>query len=308
MNKLFDETTIQKIDDNLYIKRDDLIPLSFGGNKVRKAVLFFEEIDKDKYDSVVTYGSSSSNHCRIIANMCVIRHIPCYIISPEEVSNDTFNKKMMQLFGASIFTVPVDCVHDTIERLISELKENGKKPYFIPGGGHGNLGTQAYIDCYNEIKNYEEENKIFFDYIFFASGTGTTQAGLVCGQFMNNDERKIIGISIARKNPRGRDIVLDSVYDYLNKKNISYNKTDIEKLTIFDDSYIMDGYGKNNSDINYTIKDVLVKYGIPLDSTYTGKAFYGMNDYIKKNNIKNKNILFIHTGGTPLFFNDLERM
>lgn len=53
---------------------------------------------------------------------------------------------------------------------------------------------------------------------------------------------------------------------------------------------------------------LLLKYGIPLDSTYTGKAFQGMKKYIAENNIKNKNILFIHTGGTPLFFDDLRRM
>ena len=42
-------------------------------------------------------------------------------------------------------------VHDTIERLLATLKEEGKKPYFIAGGGHGNLGTQAYVDCYKAV-------------------------------------------------------------------------------------------------------------------------------------------------------------
>ncbi len=56
------------------------------------------------------------------------------------------------------------------------------------------------------------------------------------------------------------------------------------------------------------IKEVLLYYGLPLDSTYTGKAFYGMKEYLTKNNIKDKKILFIHTGGTPLFFNDLEEL
>ncbi|NLM60309.1 MAG: 1-aminocyclopropane-1-carboxylate deaminase, partial [Clostridium sp.] len=54
-----------------------------------------------------------------------------------------------------------------------------------------------------------------------------------------------------------------------------------------------------------TIKDVLVHDGIPMDTTYVGKAYWGMKEYIKKNEIAEKNILFIHTGGTPLFFDDL---
>ena len=303
-----DNTIIQKLNSNVYIKREDLIPISFGGNKARKAELFFQEIDANKFDCVVTYGSGSSNHCRIISNLCASRNIPCYIISPKEVSERTFNSKMMELFGAEITTVFVDKVHETIENKMEFLKNNGKNPYFIPGGGHGNIGTQAYVNCYNEIKAYENKNNIKFDYIFLASGTGTTQAGLICGQFINKDKRKIVGISIARKNPKGREIVLDSIYEYLASKDVDFSKEEIEKLTIFNDSYTSDGYGKYSSEITDTIKEVLIKYGIPLDLTYTGKAFTGMKDYIKNNKIIDKNILFIHTGGTPLFFNDLERM
>ena len=33
---------------------------------------------------------------------------------------------------------------------------------------------------------------------------------------------------------------------------------------------------------------------------------YGMCEYLKEANIKDKKILFIHTGGTPLFFNDID--
>ena len=69
---------------------------------------------------------------------------------------------------------------------------------------------------------------------------------------------------------------------------------------------MLDGYGKFNKEILRVIKTVLIRDGIPLDTTYTGKGYWGMLEYIKNNNIKNKNILFIHTGGTPLFFNDLE--
>lgn len=299
---------IEKNTNNLYIKRDDLIPYSFGGNKARKAYYFIDEIDRNNNDCVVTYGSSSSNHCRVIANICAKRNIPCYIISSVDTSKDTYNKKMMKLFDAKIISVSIDKVHEVIEEKINELKNNGKNPYFIPGGGHGNIGTKAYVKCYDEIKEYEKENNIFFDYIFLASGTGTTQAGLVCGKYLNKDNRDIIGISIARKNPRGKNIVLESICEYLDSNNIVYDKNEIDKITVFEDSYIGDGYGQNNEEIKKIIKKSLIQYGIPLDSTYTGKAFYGMQKYLEKNNIKNKNILFLHTGGTPLFFDDLEMM
>ncbi len=290
--------------NRLYVKREDLIPFSFGGNKARKAELFFQEIDKGGYDAVVTYGSASSNHCRIVANQCSRRGIRCVIVSPEEAYIPTFNSKMTALFGAERITVPLERVHDTIEETVGTLRKDGKKPFFIEGGGHGNTGTEAYVRCYREIVRQERDLGISFDWIFLASGTGTTQAGLVCGQLLDHDDRKnIVGISIARKNPRGREIVLDSIRSYL---GTAADENAIREKTIFIDAYTS-GYGREENGIQKTIDDVLISYGLPLDVTYTGKAFRGMREEIRKNKIEGKNILFIHTGGTPLFFDYLEK-
>ena len=292
----------------LWIKREDLLPFSFGGNKARKAQMFFKVIDIGNYDCVVTYGSGSSNHCRIIANACCRRGLDCYIISPEEASASTFNSQIMELFGAEIMTVPVSAVHDTIEQKLSELRDAGKHPYFIEGGGHGDIGTEAYFRCYSEIKKYEELENVHFDYIFFASGTGTTQAGLVCGQLINGDTRKIVGISVARKNPRGRNIVLDSIRSYLEGGTDTPISDDaICAATIFLDDYT-DGYGHCDERITETMATILRQFGIPLDATYTGKAFMGMTEYLQQLQIKGKNILFVHTGGTPLFFDAIDKM
>ncbi len=290
--------------NHLFIKREDLIPFSFGGNKARKAQLFFREIDKGDYDCVVTYGSGSSNHCRVVANECCRRGMECYIIAPQEASESTFNSQMMKLFGAEITTVPVSGVHDTIDGKIAELKGVGKRPFFIEGGGHGNIGTEAYVQCYEEIREYESEENIHFDYIFFASGTGTTHAGLVCGQLLAHDKRRTVGISIARKNPRGRDVVIQSIRSYLDGR---VPEEDIQAATVFIDDYTF-VYGKADKRVAETIETILKKYGIPLDATYTGKAFMGMTEYILRHEIEGINILFIHTGGTPLFFDVLNKM
>lgn len=299
------KTPVYLLEENqnqIYIKRDDLLPFSFGGNKARKAALFLQDIREKKADYIVTYGSGSSNHGRIIANMAASEGIPCLIISPEEASDYTYNKMMMEFFGAKILVCPVTDVHKTIEKTLHELRSLGKHPYFIMGGGHGNIGTEAYVQCYDEIKEYEEQNQIHFDYIFHASGTGTTQAGLICGQILHQDSGNIIGISIARKNPYGRTVVIDSVKEYLNE----ISEDEIEQKTIFLDQYTGSGYGKENEEIENTIKENLIKYGIPMDTTYTGKAFWGMEKYLKEQKVSGKTVLFLHTGGTPLFFEYLK--
>lgn len=56
--------------------------------------------------------------------------------------------------------------------------------------------------------------KLYLTIFFSASGTGTTQAGLIIGKLIYNNPTRIIGISIARKNPKGRNVVLDSIISY----------------------------------------------------------------------------------------------
>ncbi|MGN1022554.1 MAG: 1-aminocyclopropane-1-carboxylate deaminase/D-cysteine desulfhydrase [Lachnospiraceae bacterium] len=290
--------------NHLYIKRDDLIPYSFGGNKARKGLLFFEEIDAGDFDTVVTYGSTRSNHCRVVANLAAERGLGCILISPKEEEDGdapTFNSIYTSICGAKRIQVPVSEVHDTIEKTLADLRSEGKKPYFIPGGGHGNIGTRAYVNCYEEIRAQERELGVSFDYLFFASGTGTTQAGLVAGKLLHRDDILIVGISIARKNPRGRDVVTASVREYLPDEDPAV----IDDNVVFDDHYTLGSYGTAGEAEKALIRKVMIQYGIPLDSTYTGKAFYGMQQYLKEHAVAGKNVLFLHTGGAPLFFDDL---
>ena len=315
-----------------YIKRDDMIPFSFGGNKARKAAEFYREIKDSDIDVIMTYGSNSSNHCRIIANMAAAMGLSCHIISPEENREILYNTRLVEQFGAVIETCPVSKVAETIANRIQAYKKEGRKPYFITGGGHGNPGTESYVKAYREIESWEEENGIYFDYIFHASGTGATQAGLVCGQLLTQaqwEERKasgrekeadfaglkaekpnrraaaqIVGISIAREENRGREVVKDSIREYLGKK---FDTLYREESLIFTDQYRLGGYGKYTDEVAFVIDKVMMQEGIPMDTTYVGKAFWGMLKFLEDNRIEGKRVLFIHTGGTPLFFDKLEK-
>jgi len=128
-----------------------------------------------------------------------------------------------------------------------------------------------------------------------------TQAGLICGKLLNCDSRNIVGISIARSKEIGSKEIENNILEYLCDKETVFS----EEKIIFEDKYVIGGYGKYNEKIIRIIRNVLNNDGVPLDTTYTGKAFWGMTEYLRENSIKNKKILFIHTGGLPLFFDKL---
>lgn len=299
-------TPLHEIDvDNknkYFIKRDDLINFALGGNKARKLEYFLYDIKEKGCDYIVTYGSTQSNHCRIVASAATKLGLKCLLILAGSENDFTFtgNDIMYFLTETSIKWCDVNEVSNTIDREMESLKKQGYNPYFIPGGGHGDCGTHAYVEAYREIKQQSKKMGIKFDYIFLASGTGTTQAGLIAGKKVLNGTEEIVGISIARKAYRGIEVIRESLETYYME---FYNENLFsDKDIIFDDSYIGEGYADTYKGIAETIKLMFCKNSIILDPTYTGKAFYGMRQYIEKKNIKNKNILFIHTGGTPIFF------
>lgn len=310
-----------ELGNEIYVKREDMIPFSFGGNKARKAAYFYREMQDEQPDIIMTYGSNSSNHCRIIANLAAALGLPCHIISAgeEERGRDgrqLFNRVLVQQFGATVETVPVEEVHDTIENRLQACRDAGKKPYFIQGGGHGNAGTQSYVDAFREIRQQEQEMGMTFPYIFHASGTGSTQAGLVCGKELTGAENTIVGISIARTCPRGRDVVKESILDYYrdvrqqSKGQPVVGGADLTSLfreedLIFTDAYRQGGYGKFTQEEEACLEKVMLQDGIPMDTTYVGKAFCGMLQYLQDNNIRGEKVLFLHTGGAPLFFDRL---
>lgn len=286
-------------DNNIYVMREDMIPFSFGGNKCRIAASYFEEIVSRDYDVVVTYGASSSNLCRVIANFAYRYGKKCVIISPEENYVQTPNSELVKLLGAEIVKCPLGNVSETIDSIISQLRKDCN-PYFIYGGGHGVLGTDSYRNVLRQIISFEELMSFSFDYIFITLATGTSMSGLIVENEVCNYNKKIIGISIAREKDRAMKIMDDALNAYNESFGTFIKDAEYE---IFDD-YRCDGYATYNKDVLKTIRKQFMYYGINLDTTYTGKAFWGMTDILHKRKISSKNVLFIHTGGTPLFFID----
>lgn len=288
--------------NSYYIKRDDMTDFALGGNKARKMEYFLRDALYKGCDCLVTYGSAHSNHCRVAAAAAAREGLKCTLILSGSESDLTLtgNDMMYFLCGAELVWTDVSDVSTTIDREIEKLKAGGFNPYFIPGGGHGNLGTHAYAEAYREISAQSEELGIGFDYIFLASGTGTTHAGLIAGKELSGGCEEIVGISIARREARGRAVISESLKCYIDEVDPERRSYDFS--IIFEDSYVGKGYADVYPEIAEAIRFMLCRNSIVLDPVYTGKAFYGMCDYLKRENIEGKSILFIHTGGIPIFF------
>ena len=293
----------EEFDNRIYVKREDLYPFSLGGNKARISREYFREIDAGGYGCVVTCGGTGSNLCRAVANLAAARGLRCVLILYTGRSEDSFNRKLAALGGAETVLCPPERLSETIGARLDALRSAGERPYFIPGGGRGVPGTRAYAECYREITADAQSAAVSFDEIFLPSGTGTTQAGLVCGSLLAGDGCRIVGVSIARRAEAGRPVILENVREYFACEKLPLPDRDWEEAVIFEDAYTGGGYGRG--DYSATVRRIWNRYGMSLDNTYTGKAFFGMGEYLRSHSVKGKDILFVNTGGVPLLFDDL---
>jgi len=320
-------TPLQKLENlsralggpDVYIKRDDLTGLAFGGNKSRKLEFIIQDALDKNADVIITWAAVQSNWC--LQTAAVARKFgikPILVLFkmyelPEEYDGnlllDFILDADVRIKDAKAGKVlKMDDVLDVIEEVEYEVKERGHTPYIAPIGGSvvgGSmdkpLGAVSYVDAFVEVLEQSEELGFEINAILHATGSGSTQAGLALGAKALKEDVKVLGISVSDdKESFGKD-VLDIAQDTVRalKAEIEMEKKDI----IIFDEYIKEGYGVLNKDVAEAVRFMSEKEGIFLDPVYTGKAMAGLMDLVKKDFFKKEdNVIFLHTGGTPALF------
>ncbi|MDM1405482.1 pyridoxal-phosphate dependent enzyme [Myroides marinus] len=289
-------STIEK--DKFLVFRDDVYPFLGGGNKGRKMEYIGQDIFKKEAKSIVTTGGIQSNHCRAVAVFAAMNKLECTLVlhgDKNDFNSQGGNAKIMRDSGCKVvFAEESSRIGALMDKAIEEYENKSLNPYYIWGGGHTLEGGLAYIDAIGDLKDYCQTNNWYPEYIFHASGTGSTQSGIMAGlDKYSFIDTKVIGISVGRKSEQAT-IVVDNFYKELCQH---YQINCLERETVVLDDYLYGGYGMSNDEVKSISKNSLKDFGFTLDTCYTAKAFYGMQDFLKQNNLNDKNVLFWHTGG-----------
>ena len=278
----------------LTVVRDDIFPFIGGGGKARKAV-YYETLLKEKgYDAVVTCGGIQSNHNRAIALMCARNGWKCHLCiqgTKERFLSEKGNALLDRLSGAECEHIKSEDTSLAMDRAMERLAAEGYKPYYCHGGGHDLPGGVSFVEAVEELARQIEKP----DYIFHASGTGSTQAGIVVGlDRVGWSDVKCIGISVARQYERGMQVIVE----FANMLAEHYGMTEsYDNRILFNTDYLCGGYEQFTPEMDAYLKKAMVETGLMFDTTYSGKAFYGMMDIVKKNDLQDNKIVFWHTGG-----------
>ncbi len=289
----------------IYIKRDDQTGLASGGNKTRKLEYLIKLALDENCDTVITAGAQQSNHCRQTAAACAVAGLECHLLlggsKPEKYDG---NLLLSKLLGAHIHFAGENRKGEDIPLLKSELERGGKKCSIIPYGGSTITGALGFVSAVKELKDQLLERSLKMDYIFFASSSGGMQSGLMLGLDLYDLDARLMPVNIDKDETLGHsleEVILGILTEGKTLLRIGRNYV-LEDIPLIKD-YDKSGYGVITENEVFAMSKLARNEGILLDPVYTGRAFYGMLDILRKQNIPlNSNVLFWHTGGLPSNF------
>ncbi len=294
---------------NLWIKRDDCTGLSAGGNKTRKLEFLMADAVEHKADTIITQGATQSNHARQTTAIAAKLGMECHVLLEDRTGYEdrayVYNGNVLldQLHGATITGHPADTdMNAAMEELAQKLRDDGKNPYIIPGGGSNEIGALGYVNAAIELTTQANDRSLRIDHLVHATGSSGTQAGLVLGMEGMRTGIPVYGVGVRAPKQKQEEMVYSLAQRTAEYIGLSPDVVAREKVVANSD-YVGDGYGLPTNAMVEAVKMLAQYEGILLDPVYSGKGFSGLIDLIRKGHFKKgENVVFLHTGGSISLF------
>ena len=297
----------QELGVDLWVKRDDYTGAELSGNKIRKLEYVLAEARAQGADTVLTCGGAQSNHCRATALAAARLGLACTLLlrtaDPAHPPSPEANSLMDRLAGARIVWVSPEEYRnreDVFNREAEALRREGCRPFIIPEGASDALGAWGYIramaELAGDIARLDQKGRKATT-VIHATGSGGTGAGLVLGKLILDLDLRVVGVNVCDD----RDYFMRVSGGICRETIARYGlgvTFDAESDLEIVDGYVGAGYALSRPEELQLIARVCRREGLVLDPVYTGKAFFGMVDQLKKKpHAFGERIVFLHTGG-----------
>jgi D-cysteine desulfhydrase len=293
---------------DVWIKREDLLSLAFGGNKLRNLEFLVGAALAEGADTLVTSGRRWSNHCRLTAAAGAKAGLAVHLVlSGPPADPPGPGARLAEIFGASVHqlaTADRDEREEAVARVVADLTAAGHRPSVIGVGGSGLPGTYGQFDAANELFGQLNALGVVPRALFLPSATGGTQAGLVVanGEAAGVDG-PIVGVLVARPESELRPSIEAQVAGLTRLVGGAPIPTD---AIVLDGSQLGEGYGRPNAAAEEAMRLLARSEGILVDPIYTAKALAALVARARSGELDGQTVVFWHAGGTPGLFEPLD--
>jgi 1-aminocyclopropane-1-carboxylate deaminase/D-cysteine desulfhydrase-like pyridoxal-dependent ACC family enzyme len=283
----------------VWIKREDLLPVAFGGNKLRNLEYLVGTALAERCDTLVTSGRRWSNHARLTAAAGTMAGLAVHLVlSGPPVDPPGPGIVLARAFGATVLQLATADRAErdaSVERVAAEVAASGHRPYVIEAGGSGVIGAWGQVLAGREVVEQAATVGLAIDRIVLPTATGGTQAGLLVGV---PPSTRVTGVVVARPSGELRPVIASTVASL----GGSVSASSIE----LDESQLGEGYGRP-SEAGAEAAALLARTeGILVDPIYTAKALAGLISGVRSGAWDGERVVFWHAGGLPGLFEPLD--
>jgi D-cysteine desulfhydrase len=294
---------------DVFVKRDDLMGIALGGNKLRKLEFLLGAALAEGADTFITVGARQSNHARLSAAAAARAGLRCELALTRSVPrfDDEYlwngNVLLDDLLGAHVHDLPAGA--DALafaEARAAALAAEGRKAYVCPVGGSTPLGSLGYAVCADEIVAQAAALGVTFDEVIVPNGSGGTHAGLAAGFAAHGAAAPpLLAFSVSGRAEVVRSSTLAKAR--ATAQLIDPALTVAEDAVRVDDTQVGDGYGIPTDAMRAAVRLMATTEGVLLDPVYSGKAFAGLLQRVADGAVRpGRAVLFVMTGGAPGLF------
>jgi D-cysteine desulfhydrase family pyridoxal phosphate-dependent enzyme len=297
------EAALGAASPRIYLKRDDLTGLAFGGNKARKLEYLLADALAAGATTLVTEGAAQSNHARMTAAAARIAGLGCVLVLDARHGAEVAGNLLLDhLLGAEVRIVPDKPARKAMmAQVADELRVAGERPYLIPTGGSVPLGAAAYVAAVAELQQQLMAIGEAPRRLYTASGSQGTQAGLVVGARAFSAPFATYGVAV--EHPLEQLIAdcaaLANATAALIALDASFAAADIA----LDDGFVGPAYGVATEAGLDAIRLLARTEAVLLDPVYSGKAMAALIAHVRAGQFApDEAVVFLHTGGGPSLF------
>jgi L-cysteate sulfo-lyase len=290
----------------LWIKREDLLPIAFGGNKLRNLEFLIGAALADGADSLVTSGRRWSNHARLTAAAGARAGLAVHLVlsgPPTDPPNP--GVRLDELLGATVhqaLTAERGERGALVTRVVAELRSAGRQPAVIEVGGSGAVGALGQVMAALELADQLEALGTAADAVVVPTATGGTQAGLLVGLRTAGVGTTVHGIAVTPPDEL-RPKIEAAVTALGAIDGLAAVPPD---QILLDGDQLGAGYGRPTAAADEATRLLARTEGLLVDPIYTAKALAGLIGRVRAGELDGRRVVFWHAGGTTGLFEPLE--
>ena len=288
----------------IYVKRDDLTGLAFGGNKSRALEFVLGDLLRQEPEVLVTGANIQSNWCRQSAAAAARLGIPIVLVLRNTEMQEIQGNVLLDFWlGADVRFVDEPDVTAVVgrhlDRVVGELRAAGRRAFKIdPWAPSVALG---YVAMMLELQAQCESMGIQPTRIWTAAA-GPTHSGMVLGARLLDWPIHVTGVapiqwtgeSMEQATARAANAAAELLGTAL---RVAPDTIDSQP------QYMAPGYGRPSPAGLDAMRLAARTDALLLDPVYTSKAMAGLIDHVQRGLLGPDDVVvFLHTGGLPAVF------